>query len=163
MKLTEQTVKNNKHDHAFQRVHTAQTLDNDRQTKINIVKDIPQILRVPLTAIPILERTSRMEQHDHPLNNQLFKKRKARRQQHTQVIPTVSNSAPARNRHAHTRTMTAAASKSRLNTRASNRMSELIRTTPAKRNKTTRSETTAAVEQHRKSKHLRHNTQKITI
>ena len=69
MKLTEEAVKNNKsieksekhttptnvekqsgRAHAFTRVHTAQTLENDniRITR-NITKDIPVILRVSLT------------------------------------------------------------------------------------------------------------------
>ena len=138
MKIKEQAVNNNKRTQASLRVHTAQTLDSNRQTTRNMAKDIPQIQRVSLTAIPRVERTKRIEQHNLPLNNQLVVKSKARRRQHAQARPTVINSAPARNTQSCTRTMTAAASGSRPNTRARKRMSQLIQTTPAKRNKTTR-------------------------
>ena len=40
-------------------------------------------------------------------------------------------------------------------------MSQFTRTTPAKRNKTTRPENAAAVEQRRNSRQLKHTTQKI--
>ena len=124
-----------------------------------MVKDIPQILRVPLTAIPRVERMARMEQHDLPINNQLLTKIKARRRQHAQARPTFSDSAPARNTLSHTRTMTAADSGSRLNTRASKRMSQLTSTTPAKHNKTTRPENAAAIEQCRNSRQLKQTAQ----
>ena len=41
-------------------------------------------------------------------------------------------------------------------------MSQLTRATPAKRNKTTRSENVAAVEQRRNSRHLKQTTQKLS-
>ena len=40
-------------------------------------------------------------------------------------------------------------------------MSQLIRTTPAKRNKTTQTETVETVEERRKIKHLRQTTKKL--
>ena len=159
MKLTEKTVQNNKRAHASPRVHTAQTLDSNRPIKRNMVKDIPQFLRVPLTAVPRVDRTTRIEPHDLPPNNQLLAKNKARRRQHAQARLTVSKSAPYLNTRSYTRTMTEATSGSRPNTRASKRMSQLTSTTPAKHNKTTRPENAAAIEQCRNSRQLKQTAQ----
>ena len=95
LKLTEEAVKNNKaitksekptpptnaekqggHDHAFQRAHTAQTLENEnRRITRNMTKDTPLIMRVPLTAVLRVDSTARMAQHDPPINNQNLTKR----------------------------------------------------------------------------------------
>ena len=58
--------------------------------------------------------------------------------------------------------MAEASSRSRPNTISSKQMSQLTHATPAKRNKTTRSENVAAVEQHRNRRHLKQTTQKIS-
>ena len=146
LKLTEEAVKNNKDisksekptphtnaekqggcAHAFPWVHTAQTLENkNKRITRNMTKDIPLILRVPLTAVPRVETTARMEQHDPLLNNKILTKSKARRRRHAQVRPTVSNSALAHNTRSQTRTMTTAASGTRPTTRYSKLMSQLI-------------------------------------
>ena len=181
LKLTEEAVKKNKDiskpenptphtnaekqggcAHAFPWVHTAQTLENkNKRITRNMTKYIPLILRVPLTAVPRVERTERMAQHDLPLNNQILTKIKARRRRHAQARPTVSGSAPASNTQSQTGKMTTAASGTRPTKRSSKRMSLLIRTMPDKHNKTTQTENAAAVEERRKSKHPRHTTQKI--
>ena len=119
-------------------MHTAHTIENEnRQTTRNMIKDIPLIPRLTLTAVPRVERTARMEQHDLPLKNQILTKSKARRKRHAQARPIVSDSAPACNTRSQTRTMTTEANGTILTTRSRKRMSKLIRTTPAKRNKTT--------------------------
>ena len=118
MKLTEKTVQNNKWAHASPRVHIAQTLDSNRPITSNMVNDIPQVLRVPLTAFPTVDKTTRIEPYDLPPNNQVLAKNKARRRRHSQARPKVSNSAPARNTRSHTRIMTEATSRSKPNTRS---------------------------------------------
>ena len=125
-------------------------------------KDIPQIPRVPLTVVLRVDRMTRIEPQNFPPHNQMLEKHKARRRQHTQTIPTVSNNAPARNTRSHTRTMAEATSRSRPNTRYSKRTSQLTRATPARRNKTTRSENTAAVQQRRNIRYLKQTTQKLS-
>ena len=88
-------------------------------------------------------------------------KSKAYKRKHAQARPTVIDSAPSRNTRSQTRTMTTEASGTRPTTRSRKRMSQLIRTMPAKRNKTTQTDTAAALEGRRKNKRLRQTTQKI--
>ena len=126
-----------------------------------MVRDIPQVPRVPPTAVPRVDRTTRIEPHDFPPNNHMLAKHKAPRRRHAQTRLTVSNSASARNTRSHTRTMAKADSRSRMNTRSIKWMSQLTRATPEKRNKTMRSENTAAVEQRRNSRHLKQTTTKL--
>ena len=94
------------------RVHPEQTLNSNKPITKSMVKDIPQVPRVPLTAVPRLDITTRIEPHNFPPNNQMLAKHKARRIQHAQTRPTVSNSALARNTQSHTRTKAEAARKS---------------------------------------------------
>ena len=142
LKLTEESVKKNKaiskpenptphtntekqdeRAHAFPRVHTAQTLENEnRRITRNTTKDIPLVPKVPLTTVPMVERTARMAHHDLKLNNKMLTKSKACRRRHAQSRPTVSASAPARNTRSQKRTMTTAASGTRLTTRSIKRM-----------------------------------------
>ena len=150
MKLTEKIVKNNERAQSSPRVHPAQTLNSNKPITRSMFKDIPQVPRVPLTAVPRVDRMTRIEPQNFPPHNQMLEKHKARRRQHTQTIPTVSNNAPARNTLSQTRTITTAASGTRPITRSSKLMSKLVRTMPAKRKKTTRTETAAAVEERRK-------------
>ena len=136
MKLTEKTVQNNKWAHASPRVHIAQTLNINKPIKRSMFRDIPQVTRVPPPAVPRVDRTTRIDPHNFPPNNQMLAKHKARRRRPAQTILTVSNSAPDRNTRSHKRTMAEAASRIRPNTRSSKRMFQLRRATPAKRNKT---------------------------
>ena len=161
MKLTEKTVQNNKREHAYPRVHTSKTLNINKSITRSIFKDIPQVPRVPLTAVPRVDRTTRIEPHDLPPNNQMLAKNKACRRRHAQSRPTVINSAPISNTRSHTRTMTDAVSGSRPNTRSIKRIYQLTRATPAKRNKMTQPENAAAAEQSRDSRHLKQTTQKL--
>ena len=148
--------------HAIPRGHTAQPFENEnRRATINVIKDTPLLPRVPPTAVPGLEKTEKMAQHDLPFNNQMITKNKVRRRQHAQARPTVGNSTPSCNTRSQTRTTTTAASKTIPTTRSSKRMSQLMRTTPAKRNNTTQREHAEAIEERLNSKHLQQTTQKI--
>ena len=92
----------------------------------------------------------------------MLAKQKARRIRHAQSRLPARNSAPACNTRSHTRTMAEVAIRSRTNTRSRKRMSQLTCATPAKHNKTKRSENAAAVEQRRNSRHLKQTTQKLS-
>ena len=74
MKLKENIVHNNKRAHASPRVHTAQKINSNKLITRSMVKDIAQVLRVPLTAVPRVDRTTRIETHDLPPNNQMLAK-----------------------------------------------------------------------------------------
>ena len=47
MKLTEKTIENNERTQASPRVHTAQTLNSNKPITRSMVRDIPQVPRVP--------------------------------------------------------------------------------------------------------------------
>ena len=161
MKLTEKTVQNNERTQESPRAHTAQTTNSNKPITRSMVRDIPQVLRVPPTAVPRADMTTRIEPHKFPPNNQMLAKNKARRRRHAQTRSTVRKSAPACNTKSHTRKMAEAASRSIPNTISSKRMSQLTRVTPANHNKTPRPENAAAVEQRRNSRHLKQTTQKL--
>ena len=149
--------------HALPRVHTIQPLGNEyRRVTRNMAKDTPLLPRVPPTAFPRVEKMSRMAQEDLPLNNQMITRNNVRRRRQIQTIPTISDSAPARNTRSQTRTTTTASSRTRPSTRSNKRLSQLMQTTPAKRNKTMRTEHTAAIEERLNIKHLGQMTQKST-
>ena len=97
MKLTEKTVKNNERTQVSPRVHISQTLNSDKPITGGMVRDIPQVLRVPPPAVPRVYMTTKIEPQDFPPNNQMLAKNKARRRRHIQTRLTVSNSTPARN------------------------------------------------------------------
>ena len=71
MKLTEKTVNNNERTQASPRVHTAQTLNSNKPITRNVARDIPQVLRVPPTAVLRVDRMTRIEPHNFPPNNQM--------------------------------------------------------------------------------------------
>ena len=60
MKLTEKRLQSNKRAHASPRVHTAQILESNRPITRNMFRDIPQVPRVPFTALPRLDRMTRI-------------------------------------------------------------------------------------------------------
>ena len=76
MKLTEKTVQNNERAHPSPRVHTAQTLNSNKAITRSMDKDITQVPRVPLTAVPGVDRMTRKELHDFSPNNQMLVKHK---------------------------------------------------------------------------------------
>ena len=59
MTLAETTIKNNERTQASMRVHPAQTPNNNEPTTLKVVRDIPQVPRVPPTAVPRVDRTTR--------------------------------------------------------------------------------------------------------
>ena len=84
--------------HATLRVYTIQPLgDNERFMTRNMAKDTQLVPRVSPTAVPRVEKPSKMAQDDLPLNNQMITRNKVRRRRHAQARPTVSDSAPACN------------------------------------------------------------------
>ena len=127
-----------------------------------MVREIPQVPRVPPTAVLRVDKTTSIKPHDFPLNNQMLEKHKARRQQHAQKRSKVSDSAPACNILSQTKTMTEAASRGRSNTRANNRMSQSTHVPPDKCNKTTISENAAEVEQGCNIRHTKQTTKKLS-
>ena len=137
IKLTEKTINNNERTQAAPRVQTAITPNINRPYTRSIVRDVSQVPRVPPTAGPRVDKTTRIEPHDFPPNNQMLARHKERRRRHAQTRLTVSDSAPARNTRSQTKKMTEAAIRGRPNTRDSKRMYQLTRATPANRNKTT--------------------------
>ena len=143
-------------------MHIALTPNINKPFTRSMVRDIPQVPRVSPIAVPRVDKTTRIEPHDFPPKNQMLAKHKALRRRHAQTRLTVSNSAPASNTQSHTTTMAEAARRGRPNTRSSKRMYQLTRVTPAKRNRTTRSENAAAVEQRRNSRQLKQTTQKLS-
>ena len=133
--------------HALLRVHTIQPLENDDISMTrNMAKDTPLLPRVSPTAVLRVEKPSKMAQDDLPLNNQMITRNKVRTRWHAQARPTVSDSAPARNTQSQTRTTTTSSSRTRPATRSSKPLSQLMQTTPANRNKMTRTEYVAAIE-----------------
>ena len=54
------TIKNNERAHAYPRVHPAQTLNSNKPLTRSMVKDIPQVPRMPLTVVPRVDRTTRI-------------------------------------------------------------------------------------------------------
>ena len=105
MKLTEKTIKNNEQTQAAPRVQKAHTTNSNKLFTRSMVRDIPQVPRVPPIAVPRVDKTTRIEPHDFSPINQMLTKHKARRRQHAQTRSTVSNSAPARNTQSQTKTM----------------------------------------------------------
>ena len=84
--------------HSLPRMNKIQPLgDTDIRMTRKMTKDTPLVPRVSPTEVLRVERTPKMVQDDLPLNNQLITKNKIRRSRKAQVIPTVIDSAPARN------------------------------------------------------------------
>ena len=148
--------------HAIPRGRTIQTLeDDDRRMTRNMTKDTPILPRVPPTAVLRVEKPSTMEQDDLPLKNQMITRNKVRRRRNAQVRPTVSNSAPAHNTQSQTRATATASSRTRPSKISIKRLLQLMQTTPAKRNTTTRTEHAADIESHINRKQLRQTTRKF--
>ena len=162
MKLTEKTIKNSERTQAAPREQRSITPNSNKPYTKSIVRDVSQVPRVPLTEVPRVDERMRIEPHDFPPNNQMLAKHKARIRRHAQTRSTVSDNAPTHNTQSQTEIMTEAASRGRPNTRSSKHMSQLTRATPDKRNKTTRSENAAEVEQCRNRRHLKQTTQKLS-
>ena len=146
MKLTEKTIKNNERTQASPRVHAALIPSSNKPVTIIMVRDFPQVPRVPPTEVLRVDETTRIEPQEFQPNNQKLAKHKSRRRRHAQTRSMVRNNSPARNTRSHTKTRAKASSRGRPNTRSSKCMYQLTHATPAKRNKTTRSENAAAVE-----------------
>ena len=149
--------------HSLPRVNAMQPLeDTDRRLTSSMTKDTPLVPRVSPTAVPRVDKTPKVVQGDLPLNHQITKKNKIHRRRQAQDISTVSDSAPSRN--TRFRTIAAAPSdiKKKTSTRASTRLSQLMRLTPSTRNKTTQKEHAAAVEEHYNHKQLRRMTRRIS-
>ena len=59
-KLTEKTIKNNERNQASPRVQTAITPNSNKPFTRSIVRDIPQVPRVPPTEVPRVDKTTRI-------------------------------------------------------------------------------------------------------
>ena len=110
--------------YALPRVHMIQPLGyDDRQMTRNMAKNTPLVPRMSPTAVPRMEKLSKMTQDYLPLNNQMITRNKVCRRRHAQAILTVSDSAPARNAQSQTRATATALSRTRPSTIYSKRLS----------------------------------------
>ena len=149
--------------HSLPRANTMQPLeDTDRRLTRSMMKDNPLVTRVSPTSFPRVEKTPKVVQGDLPLNHQITKKNKIHRRRQAQDIPTVSYSAPSRNTRFRTIAVAPADIKKKTSTRASTRLSQLMRLTPSTRNKTTQTEHAEAVEEHLNLKKLGWMTRRIS-
>ena len=148
--------------HELPRVHTIQPSgDNDRRITRNMAKYTQLVPRVSPTAAPRVENQSKMAQYNLPLNNQMITRNKVCIRRHAQARLTVSDIAPACNTQSQTRAMPTASSTTRLSTKSSKRLLQLMWTTPEKRNKTTQTEHAAAIGECLRRKQLRQTTCKF--
>ena len=60
MKLTEKTIKNNEQTQAAPRVQTAHTPNSNKLFTRSMVRDIPQVPRVPPIAVPRVDNMTRI-------------------------------------------------------------------------------------------------------